>query len=215
MEKKTSTGEMKIKEKNDVEWYTAAPKQPGADLLKNLAVAASLVICAVTLKTGAVPGAEHITDAVVTAVTDDTLLDDQLGKLSFVSSLFPEATLVFGEQHAADLALPVSGGTVVHAWSEEEPYMSWRVESRDVLSSGSGVVMGVYHGMEEERIVQIMCEDGLVCVYGNLEEAYVQEGDQVEAGMCIGELVKGQDCVLEVSLNGESVDPLRYIGNVQ
>ncbi len=201
------------KKKSQVVWYTDQKERPGADLMKNLAVAASLVICAIMLKTGAVPGMEHMTDAVVTAVTDDTIIDDQLGKLSFVSKLFPEATLVFGQQQEGDLILPVSGGSVVHAWSESEPYLAWRSASREVVSSG-GVVMGVYHGLDEERIVQIKHDD-IVCTYGNLQEVYVQEGQQVEMGERIGRLPMEKDCVLEVHLDGVSVDPLRYMGNVQ
>lgn len=214
MDKKTNTDDWTIKKSKNVDWYIDKRK-PGSELMKNLAVAASLVLCAVTLKTGAVPGAENMTDAVVTAVTSDTLLDDQLGKLSFVSKLFPEATLVFGEQHEGDLVLPVISGTVIHAWNDQEPYLAWQAQDREVRSACDGTVMGVYHGTEEERIVQIMNDEGLVCVYGNLQEAHVQEGERIAAGESIGVLLQDQACVLEVSMNGQSVDPMRYMGNVQ
>ena len=79
-----------------VEWREQPPRKPGERLLKNLAVAAALVLCAVTLRTGAIPTLNEATDAILTAATDQSLLDDQLGKLSFVSKLFPEAVLVAG-----------------------------------------------------------------------------------------------------------------------
>lgn len=214
MEKETVTSELKIKEKPVIDWQEAKKKHPGEDLLKNLGVASALVLCAVALKSGALPAASDATDAVLTSVTNDTLLDDQLGKLTFVSTLFPEATLVFGEHKANALSVPVSGGVVVHAWNEEEPYMAWRTSESQVFSSGAGVVMGVYHGENEERLVQVMSDNGVTCLYGNLREASVQTGDRVEAGEVLGVLLPGSDCVLEVRVNGVSVDPVAYLSNV-
>lgn len=212
MEKRTITGELKPKEKGIV-WYQAEKKRFGEDFLKNMGVAAALVLCAVALKSGAVPGAQKVTDAVLASVTDDTLLDDKLGKLSFVSKMFPEATLVFGEMSEGNLVFPVSGGAVIHTWSRQEPYMSWRSASEKVHSAGDGVVMGIYHGPDEERIVEVMSESGISCVYGNLESAAVQTGDSVAAGDVIGELMNDKDCVFEIRKDGVSVDPSAYLAN--
>lgn len=183
----------------------------GEAFLRNLAVAAALVLCAVTLRTGAIPSVSDTADAVLTAATDRSLLDDQLGKLSFVSTLFPEAVLVFGEQ-TQQLAQPVSGGTVVHAWSSAEPYTAWRTGSRQVCAAASGEVIGVYHGNGAERLVQVLGEDGLSCLYGNLSEVAVQLGDCVLTGDTLGTLLPGEDCVFEVRRDGISVDPARYLG---
>lgn len=183
----------------------------GESFLKNLAVAAALVLCAVTLRTGAVPQLSSATDAVLTAATDQSLLNDQLGKLSFVSALFPEAVLVFGEQ-TQQLAMPVSGGVVVHAWSEAEPYTSWRTSGSQVCAASAGEVIGIYHGNDEERLVQVMGEDGMACLYGNLRTVMVQMGDQVMAGEVLGELLLGEDCVFEIRQDGISVDPAVYLG---
>ncbi len=183
----------------------------GEPFLRNLAVAAALVLCAVTLRTGAIPPVSNAADAVLTAATDRSLLDDQLGKLSFVSALFPEAVLVFGEQ-TQPLTQPVSGGTVVHAWSSAEPYTSWRTGSREVRAAASGEVIGVYHGNGAERLVQVSGEDGLSCLYGNLAEVAVQTGDRVLTGDVLGTLLQGADCVFEVRRDGISVDPARYLG---
>ena len=80
----------------EIQWRTRSKPAWCEHLLKNLSVAAALVICAVAVRSGSLENADW-SDAVLTAATGDTLLDDQLGKLTFVSSLFPEATLVFGE----------------------------------------------------------------------------------------------------------------------
>lgn len=214
MEKRTSNTELKLKVKPDICWKTPVKHKLGENLMKNLGVAAALVLCAVTLKGGALPGATGAVDAVLAAATDESLLDDHLGKLSFVSSLFPEATLVFGEKQDNELILPVSGGTVVHVWSSSEPYMSWRTSSRQVLAAGVGTVMGVYHGEDEERLIHIMGENGLSCLYGNLQDAQVSAGESVSPGDVLGTLLEERDCVFEVRQDGVSVDPAKYLGNV-
>ncbi|MGN0747851.1 MAG: peptidoglycan DD-metalloendopeptidase family protein [Aristaeellaceae bacterium] len=190
-----------------ISWQEQVKRKPGEELLKNLAVASALVVCALTLRSGAVPSLTQPTDAVLAAVSGDTLLDEQLGKLSFVSALFPEATLVFGEQTEESLVMPVSGAAVVHAWSEAEPYISWTCASGQVVSSLDGEVSGVYHGNDEERIVQVTADSGLSCLYGNLASAAVAAGDAVRAGDVLGTLMPGAECVMEVRRNGYSVDP--------
>ena len=212
-EKQNSVQELKPKPrltmtpKPEITWREQVKRKPGEELLKNLAVASALVVCALALRSGAVPSLTGPTDAVLAAVSGDTLLDEQLGKLSFVSALFPEATLVFGEQTEDALVMPVSGGTVAHAWSEAEPYISWTCPSGQVVSSLDGEVSGVYHGNDEERIVQVTAEGGLSCVYGNIEAAAVAAGDAVRAGDLLGTLLPGAECVMEVRRNGFSVDP--------
>ncbi len=200
-----------------VEWVEPPKKRPGESLLRNMAVAASLVLCAVALRSGALPALDGASDVLMAAATsdqnlDDPLLDDTLGRLSFVSALFPEATLVFGQSDDAALALPVSGGTVVHAWSQQEPYMSWRSASKAVTAAADGEVIGVYHGNGDERLVQVMGYDGLACLYGNLGEVAVSTGDAVSAGDTLGTLMTGADCVFEVRRDGMSIDPALYLG---
>lgn len=190
-----------------VNWSEPVKRSRGEAMVKNLAVSAALVLCAVTLRTGALPALNDATDVVMTAVTDNSLLDDQLGKLSFVSALFPEAVLVFGESAAAELAMPVSGGVVVHTWSEAEPYMSWRTNGSQIMAASNGEVIGVYHGNGDELLVQVMGTDGLSCLYGNLSRVSVQTGDAISCGDLLGELMTGEDFVFEVRRNGRSVDP--------
>ena len=198
-------------EEGRVEWREIPKRHRGEDFVKNLSVAAGLVLCAVALRTGALPSLSKTSDAVMTAATDQSLLDEQLGKLSFVSALFPEAVLVFGESSSEQLSVPVSGGTVVHAWSEAEPYLSWRTDSRSVFASCDGEVVGVYHGNGDERLVQIAGQDGLSCVYGNLDQVMVRTGDAICAGDQIGTLLVGEDFVFEVRRDGRSIDPARYL----
>lgn len=201
------------KQEMEIQWKKAEKKRPGERLVSNMAVAAALLISVVALRMGALPALSPATDAVLTAATDNTLLDDPLGRLSFVSRLFPEATLVFGSMDDS-LSLPVNGGAVVHAWSEAEPWMSWRATTRTVYSAGAGEVVGVYHGNGDERLVQVLGDDGVACLYGNLEEICVMTGDAVAPGDVIGNLLPGADAVFEVRRGGISIDPALLLGGV-
>lgn len=216
---RTQVGTMRIRQRRmpteaptsanapEIQWKQPAPRRVGERLMRNMTVAACLLLCAVSLRAGALPELSDAADAVLTAATDDSLLNDQLGRLTFVSALFPEATLVFGESSADSLAMPVSGGVVVHAWSEAEPYMSWRTDSTVVTAASAGEVIGVYHGNGEERLVQVMGDDGTSCLYGNLAALHVATGDAVAAGDPIGTLMTGADAVFEVRRDGMSIDP--------
>lgn len=213
----TQVGRMQVRRRTEpeqpsIEWKEARRHRPGEQLLRNMAVAGALLICAVTLRAGALPSLSPAADAVLTAATDDSLLNDSLGRLSFVSSLFPEATLVFGAMDDP-LALPVSGGMVVHAWSEAEPWMAWQTGERTVTAASEGEVIGVYHGNGDERLVQVLGADGIACLYGNLAEVGVSTGDAVAEGDPIGTLMTGADAVFEVRRDGISIDPALLLGD--
>ena len=208
--KQPSMSEKTSMQQNVIDWNEIQKAPRGSSMLKNLSVASVLVLCAVTLRTGAVPQLTDAADAVLTAATDNSLLDEKLGKLSFVSTLFPEAVLVFGEQHEATFAMPVSTGSIVHAWSSSEPYMAFRTNSSTVVASSDGEVIGVYHGNGNERLIQVMGEGGYACLYGNLNDVAVETGDYVHAGDYIGSVMNGADLVFEVRQDGLSIDPARY-----
>ena len=163
--------------KPDIEWVKTPKKHWQERLLPNLAIASALMLCAVALKTGASPPLTDAVQSVMSAATDDSLLNGDLGKLSFVSSIFPEASLVFGES-GGKLTMPVEAASV-----------------------------GVYHGNEDERLVQVLGADGLSCLYGNLASVTVSTGDMVQTGDPLGTLMDGQPCVMEVRQDGLSVDP--------
>lgn len=91
--------------------------------------------------------------------------------------------------------------------------MTWRSSTRDVQSAGDGVVMGIFHGEDEELLVQVMGDNGVECVYGNLAEVYVRPGETIEAGDAVGVLLMDRDCVFEVRVDGVSTDPAVYLGS--
>ena len=78
-----------------------------------------------------------------------------------------------------------------------------------------GEVIGVYHGLEEERLVQLMGANGLSCLYGSLGEVCVSTGDRVRKGELLGHILPGTECVLEVRRDGYSVDPAGMMDGAQ
>lgn len=190
-----------------VEWRQPVKRARGEELLKNISVAAALLVCIVMLRNGAMPQASNLTDAVLAAATDDSLLDDRLGKLSFVSALFPEAVLVFGQNVLEPFSMPVQASATVHTWSESEPYVAWTADSTCVFAAISGEVAGIYHGMDEELIIRITNDRQTSAIAGNLRSVNVSVGDSVEQGELIGWIGEGSYCTFEVQNNGQSVDP--------
>ncbi len=193
-----------------VEWVEDKKRCFGDQLSRNLTVTAALLLCAVLLRQGTFPGLSGAADAVVTAVSNDELLNDALGKLTFVGNFFPQAQSVFGEQADA-LSLPVSAGELVHTWSQSEPYLEWATSVETVTASSAGQVIGVYHGNGDERLVQVLGDDGIACLYGNLQELSVSEGERVKQGDVLGTLLPGMACVMEVRQNGVLIDPTGWL----
>ena len=95
----------------------------------------------------------------------------------------------------------------IRPWSQSEPFISWDAQTKIVTSAMAGEVIGVYHGNEDERLVQVLGADGLSCLYGNLASVTVSTGDMVQTGDPLGTLLDGQPCVMEVRQDGLSVDP--------
>ena len=193
-----------------IEWHEVHKKRAGESLLRNLAVSAALVLCAVTLRSGTLPDIKESTDVILTAATGQSLLDEQLGKLSFVSTLFPEAVLVFGETNDEVMSQPVSSGTLIRGWTASEPYTSWQSADAEAIAAADGEVMGVYHGYGSEKLVEVLNNDGLTCLYGNLQDVYVQTGDQLKRGQTLGRMLQGESLVFEVRRNGISIDPAAF-----
>lgn len=191
--------------KKEIQWVKPRKKDFAERLTRNVAVAAAILLCAVAVRNAALPQAKDVFTAIQAGVTMD--LDETLGKLTFVSNLLPESALVFwNSSETVQVTAPVHGD-IVHAFSEDEPYIALLGVSSDVRVAADGEVMSVAHGDGEERVVRVRHENGLETLYGNLVECFVSEGDQVYAGDIIGETAQKQPVFFEVRRNGRSVDP--------
>lgn len=192
-----------------VEWVKPNRKSFADRLTRNVAMAAAILLCVVALRNAALPAAQDVFSAIKDSVTMD--LDETLGKLTFVSSLLPEAALVFlDDSESIQVFAPVKGD-LVHVWREEEPYIGLLGVSQDVRAAAEGDVMSVAHGENEERILRIRHGNGLETMYGNMKECYVSEGDHVYAGDLLGVTGSGQPVYFELRRNGRSINPISYL----
>ena len=194
------------------EWIDASKKKDGfsrllrADrLIRNLAAAAGLMLVAVAVKNAELPQSQSVFSALEDSLNPE--LDESVGKLSFVDSLLPaEVQEVWRQAESVTVFEPVRG-SVVHAWSRQEPYLELSCNTTDVRAAADGEIMSIAHGPDEERIVRIRHEGGLETLYGNLESCAHEVGDRVCAGDPFATVLEGAPLAFELRRDGRSIDP--------
>ena len=128
--------------------------------------------------------------------------------------------------------LPVEKGTVIreaaldtlvympslNMWKSHNGVDFAAAENAPVLAVADGKVVSVEETTLEGIVVSIEHKDGIVSVYKSLSSASVKAGDEVTLGSSIGVagtmLTEASDNVhvhLEMTVNGEIVNPLEYI----
>jgi len=128
--------------------------------------------------------------------------------------------------------LPVENGTVIreaaldtlvympslNMWKSHNGVDFAAAENAPVLAVADGKVVSVEETTLEGIVVSIEHKDGIVSVYKSLSSASVKAGDEVTLGSSIGiagtMLTEASDNVhvhLEMTVNGEIVNPLEYI----
>ncbi len=191
----------------------ALPPQPtfGQRLLKadklvrNFAVAGAMLLTVVAVKNASVPQAQSVFGAISQSAGMEW--DESLGKLSFVGGVLPEGIqAVWSRKEDVAVFEPIAGQTL-HAWSQDEPYVTFQSNLSDVRAVADGEVMSIAHGMDEERIIRVRHDDETESIYGNLETCYAQEGDRVYAGDVIATTLSGKPLVFELRKDGRSIDP--------
>ena len=128
--------------------------------------------------------------------------------------------------------LPVENGTVIreaaldtlvympslNMWKSHNGVDFAAAENAPVLAVADGKVVSVEETTLEGVVVSIEHKDGIVSVYKSLSSASVKAGDEVTLGTAIGVagtmLTEASDNVhvhLEMTVNGEIVNPLEYV----
>ena len=198
-----------IKDSGIVYRHSAERTRWGQKLTRNAAFVGLLTLMVVGVRNAQLPTGQTVLNAVQEMIEADW--DSSLGKISFVSNLLPESMAVFFETDLqADLASPCFG-PVVHAWSEEEPYLGYDPVNGNVYAVSAGQVMSVAHGPEEEKIVRVRHENGLESLYYNLASVNIREGDEVSAQTCLGTALAGQQALLEVRRAGRAINPTKLL----
>lgn len=203
----TKRRETQASEKSSGMIYQCPEKKQrwGEKLARNVAFAGLLTLSVTAVRNAELPSGKTLLSAVQGII--DTSWDNDLGKISFVSSLLPESMVVFFETDLhADLTVPCFG-SVEHAWTNEEPFLGYSTNGGNVYAIASGQVMSIAHGLDEERIVRMRHKDGLESLYYNLSAVNVQEGDEVTVSTCLGSVLPGKLVLLEVRRAGRAIDP--------
>ncbi len=218
MEKKTSVNSIKIKPKamrlmeSTPKVVEFVPESRGLNkllsldlLVRNLAVVGCLVLVAVALKNSTLPQAQSVFGAIQSAAGMEW--DESLGKLSFVNGLLPqEIREVWNESSSAEVNAPLMG-EIVHSWTNDEPFVLIRSNTSTVYAAGSGEVMSISHGPDEELIVRVRHDSGYETIYGNLAECMTEVGEYITDGGVIGTLLDGKNLAFELRRSGKSVKP--------
>lgn len=136
------------------------------------------------------------------------------------------------EVNAKLFVLPVDDATVgkevsltqivyfpsVNMWMAHTGVDIAAAENTPVKVVAAGEVVGVVESNLEGVCVTVKHEDGLVSVYKSLASASVSAGDTVSAGdvigiagTCMKEKSEGVHVHLEMTVNGEYIDPMEYL----
>jgi len=171
---------------------------------RNMAIACLLILAVSSLRNAALPDGQ----TVAAAVREMTGLDDHLGAIEFVGNFFPETVSVFLESPASFTITAPCSGKAVHAFSAEEPYVSYLpAADGKIHAAANGQVVGIAHGQEEEMILRLRHDDGFETLYYGLSDLLVHEGDTVTDQTCLGYAEAGKEVFLEVRRTGLPVDP--------
>lgn len=174
-------------------------------LARNLALAGMLLLTIVSIRNEQLPSGQTVSAAVRQLIEPEW--EERLGKINFVGNFLPESVAVFFDTApSAALAAPCLG-PVTHAWTQEEPYLTFQSADGKVYAAASGEVMSVAHGANDENILRIRHDDGYETLYYGLQETAVREGERVTAATCIGNFDPSAPSAFEVRRFGLPVDP--------
>lgn len=178
----------------------------GERLTRNLALAGMVLLALIAVRNEQLPTGQTVLEA-IRQITEPEW-DETLGKISFVSTLFPDTASVFFDTSLEKMPVTTPCfGEISHPWSREEPYLGFQGSDGLVYAAAPGQVMSLAHGMEEEWILRVRHDQGMETLYYNLGQINVREGDEVNEATCLGTVLAGKETVLEVRSGGRAVDP--------
>ena len=179
----------------------------GERLLRNSAVACSLLLALLAAKNIDAPWTRAAVEGVERALTMQIDLDGSLGQLSFVRDLMPESMLVFFDLSGeGELAAPVEG-ELDKAFEQERPWVEFACEpGAEVRACADGTVLAVTQLSGGGWGVLIEHGDQLETVSAYLLEPLVRAGEAVQRGQAIAHSEAGR-VYLEARRAGELIDP--------
>lgn len=181
-------------------------------LLRNTAIACSVLLCVLTLKNVNTNWSRAVFSRIEQALTMKIDLDESLGSLSFVRNLVPESALVFFNITGENEMIPPVSGELEHAYSEAQPWLLFECEQNAAVTAcKAGVISAISKLTEGEWGVIIDHGSALESVCAYLEQPVLNVGDQVEQGAEIGRAAANY-VYFELRKGGVAVDPTDMIG---
>ena len=190
-------------------------------LLYWMVAAASMIVIALS-----------VTLAIVFSRTDVPVVAPPVDEGGNVEKPEEKPPVIDTDTDEIKFGLPVENGTVIreaaldtlvympslNMWKSHNGVDFAAAENAPVLAVADGKVVSVEETTLEGIVVSIEHKDGIVSVYKSLSSASVKAGDEVTLGSSIGVagtmLTEASDNVhvhLEMTVNGEIVNPLEYI----
>ena len=152
-------------------------------LLRNASIFAAVSICLGIGAYSFTPNSQEI----LAHLTAGFEYDDTLGRLQYVSNILPESAMVFLNQADAQSSfLNPTEGQVLHAWSQEEPWLEY-VSVSTVSSCHDGEIMTVVKNRDNKYTVRILHNGGYESIYSGLVSVDLQESDHILAGEQVGQ----------------------------
>jgi murein DD-endopeptidase MepM/ murein hydrolase activator NlpD len=192
----------------------AQSKTPGEKLLRNAAIACSLLLTLLALSNLNQPWTERTVASVRSAVTMRIDLDESLGKLHFVRDLVPDAALVFWNMGAGDMTKPVSG-QLFHPYDANQPWLLYQTGgAQPVRAALAGQVIAATQDANGAWTLMIDHESGEQTIYAYVAHAIVRIGQTVASGDQIGVTADADDARLyfELRKDGQPQDPSARLG---
>ncbi len=190
-------------------------------LLYWMVAAASVIVIALS-----------VTLAIVFSRTDVPVVAPPVDEVGNVEIPEEKPPVIDTDTDEIKFGLPVENGTVIreaaldtlvympslNMWKSHNGVDFAAAENAPVLAVADGKVVSVEETTLEGIVVSIEHKDGIVSVYKSLSSASVKAGDEITLGSSIGVagtmLTEASDNVhvhLEMTVNGEIVNPLEYI----
>lgn len=178
-------------------------------LLRNFFVVALLTLLLSAIHNEQLPSGNTVMTAVQEII--DTPWDESLGKISFVSNMFPDvAAVFFSDAPTLDLIAPCMG-EAINTWTKATPYLSYMNADLKVYAPGNGQIMSIAYGERDEKVIRIRHTDGIESIIYGLSSLYVQEGNSVTCSTIIGEGRSNTTTILEMRKDGVPFDPTELI----
>lgn len=178
-------------------------------LTRNFLCAALVVICVYAVQSAQFPDGTTITTAVQSIVDEDW--DKNLGRIQFVGNMFPETLSVFwNDTGKPDLYAPQSS-RILHAWSQDEPYLSFSVKNSAVTALANGTVQSIARDENGNYIVSIAHENNFETVYYELSNCQFREGDTIQASETLGISANNEMMIFELRQEGLPLDPTHLL----